>query len=198
MKGFAVLETVSHDEFKEFARNQLAKKGFYKKAYHVALLVSCTLFSAAAGFGTVLYVAEQEATYLVQILLGLIFSLTLLIVLHELLHGLAYKLAGANKVYFGAILSKFVFFAGSDQEVFNGKQYKFIALFPFLCITIAGLIGALVWPEYLTFFLSVLCTHTLFCGGDFAIMNFTHQYDLRKIHTYDSRKKKETYFFLKD
>lgn len=198
MEGYTLLETISHDAFKEFAKDQLAKKGIYKKVYHAVLLISCGLLAAAAGFGAVLYFVEREASYLVQILLGLIFSLTLLIVIHELLHAAAYKLAGAKNVYFGAVLSKFVFFAGSDKEVFNGSRYKFIALFPFLCITICSLTGMIVWPEYLTFFITLVCIHTLFCGGDFAILNYIQQFDPRRIHTSDSREKKETYFFLKD
>ena len=187
---------VTHEDFKAFMKAQLKQKGFYKTAYTITLMVTGFLFFAAVGYAISVFAIAQEVAPLLQLATGLIFCFSLLIVLHELLHALAYKVVGAKKVYFGAMLSKFVFFAGSDQEKFNGTKYRFIALFPFLSITCAGLLLILFFPEYFLFSLTILFFHTLFCGGDFAVLNFIGKYDLRKFYTYDSRQTRETYFYL--
>ncbi len=192
-----IIATVSHQEFKAFAKEQMAKEGGYKKFFTIALLVTAFGFSASAGYATVLFFVEDVWFYLLQIGLGFLFSLSLLLIIHELLHGIAYKIVGAKKVYFGAVLSQFVFYAGSDQEEFNGRKFRLIAIFPFAVITGLGLLSLLLFPQYFFFTLTALFFHTLFCSGDFAILNFMQQYDLDQIHTSDSKSKEETYYYLK-
>lgn len=198
MNEHLLLEKVKHDDIKEFSKNQLAEKGIFKSLYIISLFVTAFLLAGVIGYGVSMLIFEQETiTNLIQIIPGLLFSFTLLIIFHELIHGLAYKLVGAKKVYFGAMLSKFVFYAGSDQETFNGFQYRFIAISPFITVNTIGIIALIVLPEYLVFTLTVLFIHTLFCGGDFAMLNFIQKHDLSKIHTCDSREKRETYYYLK-
>lgn len=199
MNEHMLLEKVKHDDIKEFSKNQLAEKGFFKSLYTISLFVTAFLLAGVVGYAVSMLIFEQETiTNLIQIIPGLLFSFTLVIIFHELIHGLAYKLVGAKKVYFGAMLSKFVFYAGSDQETFNGFQYRFIAISPFITVNTIGIIALIVAPEYFVFTLTVLFIHTLFCGGDFAMLNFIQKHDLSKIHTRDSREKRETYYYLKE
>lgn len=193
-----LVKKVSHEKFKDLCKEQLSEKGFYKNAYAAFLMGFGFLFAAALGFGVAIMVLAQEFTVLIQVGIGVLFSFTFLIILHELLHGLAYKLIGAKNVYFGAILAKFLFYAASDQEEFNGVHYRFVALFPFFSITVATLLLALLRPEYIPFVLTVAFIHTLFCGGDFAVVNFVRKYDLKNIYAYDSKEKGETYFYFKE
>lgn len=192
-----LITKVSHQEFKAFAKEQLDKEGGYKKIFTIALLLTAFGFSGSAAYATALFFFEDVWFYLLQIGLGFLFSLSLLLIIHELLHGIAYKIAGAKKVYFGAVLSQFVFYAGSDQEEFNGRQFRLIAIFPVSVITGLGLLSLLLVPQYLFFTLTVLFIHTLFCSGDFAILNFMLQYNLDEIYTTDSNAKEETYYYLK-
>lgn len=193
-----LIKKVAHNKFKEFAKEQMADKGLYRNAYVAFLIGFGFLFAVAVGYGVSLMFLAQEFTVIIQVTTGVLFCFTILIILHELLHGLAYKLSGAKNVYFGAIFSKFLFYAGSDQEEFNGTRYRFVALFPFVIITGVSLLMLLLYSEYIPFGLAVLFVHTLFCGGDFAAANFIAKHDLKKIHTYDSREKGETYFYFKD
>lgn len=195
MEKDILLKKIGHDEFKTFAREQIAKEGFYKRVYSTFLFLSGFLFFACTGYGISLFILDEKITFPIQLATGILFCFTLLIVLHELLHGIAYKLMGAKKIYFGAILSQFIFYAGSDQERFDGRKFRFIALFPFVCILMLGLICLLLFPEYFLIILTVLFIHTIFCGGDFAVLNFMEQYKLSEIYTFDSREKRETYFY---
>lgn len=197
MKEDILLKKIPHNEFKAFAKVELAKKRIYKHVFYTFFIISGFAFFAGLGYGGALFFIDEQIKYPIQIALGLIFCFTILIIVHELLHGLAYKLVGAKKVYFGAVLSQFIFYAGSDQEKFNGTKFRFVALFPFASILVLGLISLLLFPEYFLFTCTVLFMHTLFCSGDFAVMNFMQQYDLKQIYTYDSREKKETYFYQK-
>lgn len=192
-----ILKKISHREFKEFAKTQLAKEGGYRRFFNIFLLVAAFSFSGSLGYAVALFFLEDVWFYLFQIGLGFLFSFSLLLVIHELLHGIAYKITGAKKVYFGAVLSQFVFYAGSDQEEFNGRQFRLIAIFPFAVITGSAILSLFLLPQYFFFTFTVLFIHTLFCSGDFAILNFMQQYDLDEIHTCDSKEKEETYYYLK-
>lgn len=197
MKDHRLLEKVKHDDVKEFAKNKLAEKGVFKSVYVTSLMVTGFLFAAAVGYGISILIFSGETALIIQVIPGLLFSFTILIILHELIHAFGYKLSGAKSVYFGAIPSKFVFYAGSDQEVLNGHQYRFIAILPFATISTICLIALIGWPEYFVFTLTILFVHTAFCGGDFAMLNFIQKYNLSEIQTYDHREKRETYFYLK-
>lgn len=196
MKDYRLLKQVAHDDIDEFIENQLAEKGFYKMVYTTSLVVTVLSSAAAVAHGIKILILTKGLKPLIQIVPGFLFSFTLLILFHELLHALAYKLVGAKRVYFGAPQSKSGFYAGSDQEAFNGIQFRFIALSPFITISMTGLIALLILPQYFIFVLTVLLIHTLFCGGDFATLNFMHKHDLSKIHTYNSREKRVIYYYL--
>lgn len=190
-----LLEKVTHDEFKEFAKTELAKEGFYQKVYSITLILTSLSFCAGVGYGLALFFLSDQIFHLIHIVAGLAFCFTVLIISHELLHALAYKLVGAKQVYFGANLSQFLFYAASDGEKFSGRQFRFIALFPFLTVLAAGVVCLITLPQYFLFTLTALFIHSVFCGGDFAVLNYINQYDLDEVYTFDVKEKKETYFY---
>lgn len=198
MKNQQLLQKISHSDFKTFAKEAMIRNGVYKRLYIFFLSIFGLSFCACLGYCSVFVFTEGKTTYLIQFLLALFFCFSFLIILHELLHGLAYKLVGARKVYFGAKLSQFVFYAGCDDQKFNGVQFRLIALFPFVCISLLGLAALFLFPSYFLFTITVLGLHTLCCSGDFAVMNYIQQYDLKKVFTYDLKAEETTYFYLKE
>lgn len=198
MREDTLVKEFCYDDFKEFLKEEIRKKGLYKRIYAGSVIITGLAFFAAFGFGIAQAVIKEEFFYPAQLLAGLAFSFSLLIVVHELIHGVAYKMVGAKKVYFGAMLSKLIFFAASDQEKFNGVQFRFIALAPFISLLVAGVSGLLVVPQYFLFILTILFAHSFFCVGDFAVLNFMQQYELKKLYTYDSRSERKTYFYLRE
>src|SRR5665648_101192 len=72
------------------------------------------------------------------------FSFTLLIFIHELLHGFAFLLLGFKKISFGGDIRKFVFYAQADQQVLSRHEFYFLALFPLVTIKAVTIAAILV------------------------------------------------------
>lgn len=194
MDNYTLLQEVKHSEFKAFAQTQMKHKGFYQKVYNIALIVVSLLFIASAGYSVALMILKDTLFYVLQIILGLLASFSFLIVLHELFHAIAYKIKGANRLYFGFQPSKFLFYAASDNDKFTGKQFKFIALFPFTCITFLLLCLLTLFPQYFLFIFTILFIHHIFCGADFAVANYLQKHGANQMLTFDSKEKETTYF----
>jgi hypothetical protein len=194
MDGYSVFKEVKHNEFKSFAQDQVDQESFYQKVYNLSLILVALLFIGGLGYSLTLFFIEENLFYMLQTVAGILFSFSLLIILHELLHAIAYKIKGADNLYFGAQISKFLFYAASDEERFTGDQYKFIALFPFVSIAALSGMLLLVFPQYFQFIFSVLFIHHIFCGADFAVISFLQKHGLANVLTFDSREKQTTYF----
>lgn len=195
-EDWELLKKVSHAEIKPFVKECLEVKGFYKNFYLAIMLVSIIFLTGLISFLITRYIRTGETIGLFQFVLALLFSFSLLIVLHELLHAAAYKLKGATKIYFGANIKKFIFYAGSDLHIINGKAFRVVALFPFITVFLTTLFLSLIFSDLRIFFITICALHNLFCGGDFAMLNYIDQYSPTKIITYDSKKLKESYFYI--
>ncbi|XLS29735.1 DUF3267 domain-containing protein [Flavobacteriaceae bacterium M23B6Z8] len=196
--NWKLLKTVSHDEIKPFIKECLEVKGSYKTFYLIVMLISLSFLVGLISYFITKFIRTGEFTGSKQLLLAFAFSFTALIVIHELLHALAYKLKGANRIYFGADVKKFIFYAGSDLHLIDGKAFRIVALFPFITIALLTLSLSVLISDLALFFLTVFALHNLFCGGDFAMLNYMAQFSLDKITTFDSKKAKESYFYLTD
>lgn len=129
---------------------------------------------------------------------GVILCFSVLIIIHEWIHGLAYKIFGAPKISYGGNLKKFYFFAAADQFVINENQLKIIALAPFVVISLFCLIALFFVNIPFSFMvISILLTHTTLCGGDFGMLNYLSLNDAYPLYTYDDIPKKTSWFFHK-
>jgi hypothetical protein len=128
---------------------------------------------------------------------SILFSLTILVVLHELLHALAFILLGKRDIGFGAQMRKFMFYAEANRQVLNRKQMLIVAFAPIVVIGLASiLVTALTFPNPFSMFgLGVFAIHFSFCSGDIAIAS----YFLREtgLYTYDDRSKNTTFYYKK-
>ncbi len=131
--------------------------------------------------------------------LALLLLLTLIIVLHEAVHGLAYLMVGAKRVSFGMNLQEFYFYAIADRFVLSRPAFVFVALAPFIVIS-ALLIGGLfcIGTEWKWLFYSLLFFHSGACVGDFAMLAFYEKHrEFSELLTYDDRKEGLSYFYVK-
>ncbi len=128
---------------------------------------------------------------------GIFFSLTLLILVHEALHGLAYKLIGAPHIYFGGNWRKLYFYALADRFVVGKQAFFFVALTPFVLITLASLVSIFTWADaYWRWVLwGGLLMHTPNCLGDIYLMNFFLRSGPGPVYTYDDADEKKAWFF---
>jgi hypothetical protein len=195
--GYVRSDELNHDDLTSFLKEKNQKsKGFFTYAFVVLLFIPIPILSYFFTY----YVLQDQLTFMNALLscllgVGLVF---LFIPIHELLHALAYKLVGADNISFLANLKKFYFAAIADQSVLNVKEFKIVALFPFLTVIIgAAFILPFVNEFWWLALLSFVSLHTLFCGGDFSLLNFMQRNKSKGMLTFDDRRNKKTYFYVK-
>lgn len=121
------------------------------------------LFSFISDFLPTINVAEY------RVILGgilLIIFMFVIIIVHELIHGLFFKIfTPNNKVNFG--FKNGFAYAGSFDSIYNKGKYAIIILMPFVIITIA-LISAYILGWLPSFHFQLLAgIHAGMCTGDF-------------------------------
>ena len=132
--------------------------------------------------------------------LGTLLVFTVLIVVHEAIHGIAYKLMGAPAVSYGVNWRKFYFYAVADRFVAGRKDFIFVAIAPFVVVSVVMIILSFFVPLELKWVLfSVLFMHTGACAGDFAMLGFYEQNrHFSEMLTFDDVNRKISYFYVKD
>ena len=129
---------------------------------------------------------------------GGIFGSLLLIPIHEYLHALAYKYLGATRTSFDANLKKLYFMAIADQFVMDRNEFRIVAMTPFAVISFLCLVLFIFSTDLWTYaILGMLLTHTLFCSGDFALLNYFEIYKDKELVTYDDKSERMSYFYEK-
>jgi len=195
---FELIAELNHKQIKEFVVDQLSEGGWLVKSY---LIYQLTMLVLGAFIVTcaVIFAFESNSAPLYFIIAAFTFCLSLLIILHELLHGAAIKFTGAPKVNYGAYIRKFIFYAEADQYVLNKNQFALIALAPFVVIKTITILGSILFfQEPLVFsFVFVMCAHSLFCAGDIGLLSLFYKYDDAEIYTYDVRAEKKSFYFKK-
>jgi hypothetical protein len=128
---------------------------------------------------------------------AIVFSLTLLVLIHELLHAFALMMTGARRIRFGAVRGRFIFFAVAHLHVMGKKAYVLVALTPLVVVQVAAVAGTVFWlsDPFVYFFLILMSMHSLFCAGDIALITLFHRFSGREVFTYDNFTEKTSYFF---
>lgn len=193
--GYTEKAILSHTELIVFLRPYLFKANPYIIFYHVATFLPLAIFISSIG----LQVAKHQYDWdmLSHFFYG--FSIAfLLIPIHEGLHGLAYKYLGAPKVSYGANLRKFVFFALADKYVVDYREFRIVALTPFVVITlITSILYALSSIYWGYTCLGLIFVHSMCCGGDFGLLSYFWEHRNKTIVTYDDVEQKVSYFYEK-
>ncbi len=197
--SYSLLLMLHHDEILPFVEKQITSKTVTIRTYLglnilllaiILLVATLDIWHGQASFWEVMKFFG----------LGAILVFIILIPVHEGLHGLAYKLAGAPKISFGANWRMFYFYAVADQFVTNKKSFIFIALLPFAVISILTLSFLFFVPIAMKWvMLGVLFMHTAACAGDFAMLSFYEQNrHVKELLTYDDVAQKRSYFYVRE
>ena len=107
---FELLAEVSHQKLREFVVEQIREEKHIIRIYSIYQVIMMLIFVYFLTRGIVLAI-KGHPELISTIGLAILFSFSVLIVFHELLHALAYLLTGARKISFGVILKKFIFYA---------------------------------------------------------------------------------------
>lgn len=128
--------------------------------------------------------------------IGMILLPLACIPLHEFLHVVPYYFSGARKIRVGMDIKQYLFYVTAHRHVATPRQFRIIAMIPFILISLALIFLILIIPGLWKWSLSLfLFVHTTMCAGDFALMNFYYMKKGRKIFTWDDADRKIAYFY---
>lgn len=194
---YELLAEPEHDEIKSFVLSQLEKGGWLVKGFMVyqAAMVLLGLFIITLA---VVFSFKGNLEPLWYSVGTVTFCVTVLVIIHELLHGIAIKITGAKNVRYGAYFKKFIFYAEADRHVFNRSQFTFVALAPLVVVKLITLIGIIIFFNHplVYVFSLIMSIHSLFCAGDIGLLSVfysTHS----EVFTFDIKEDRKSYYFRK-
>lgn len=125
---YELIARVHHDQIRDFVVDQVVED---KKLVPAYMVYQSLMFLSGLFFLTraVILAWKGDAGALTVALLALLFSFTLLVVIHELLHGLALMLAGAPASDTGKP-PEIHFYAEADRFVLGRPAFLFVAFTP--------------------------------------------------------------------
>lgn len=193
---FELIAKLNHQQIKDFVMQQLSENGTIIKTYMVYQIVM-VLIGIFFFTRSIVLAFQSSAIQLYYSLAALVFSFSVLIVIHELLHGIALKFSGAKRISFGGYLKKFIFYAEADQFVINRKQFAFIALAPLFAVKLITLVGIIFFFNQPVFYflIFVMSAHSLFCAGDIGLLSVFYKHKNSEIFTFDVKAEKTSYFY---
>lgn len=189
--GYKVNKVLEHQHLVAFVRSYLFRRDplmvFYW-LFNLLVLVMALVLLLRVGL---------DMDFLVDFFLGLgVFFL--LIPLHEWIHGLGYRMAGAPQVSYKVIWRQLVFYAMADRFVVRKKAFVGMALAPFVVINSCLLMLLAFGPQsFHGYILGVLFMHTSGCAGDFALVSYFHSHWQQDPLTFDDVPAQKTYFLVK-
>jgi hypothetical protein len=193
---YELMAQLNHQQIKEFVIEQLTESSKIIKIYMIyqVLMIMIGMFFFTRS---IVLAFKDYSMPLFYSLAALVFCFSVLIVIHELLHGIALKLSGAPKISFGGYLKKFVFYAEADQFVINRKQFAFIALTPLFAVKLITLIGIIFLfnQPVLYFLIFIMSSHSLFCAGDIGLYSVFLKLKNVEVFTFDVKAEKTSYFY---
>ena len=193
---FELIAQLNHREIKEFVIRQLTANGKMVRIFMVyqVFMVLLGIFFLTRSIVPAFNGNIQPLFYTGA---ALIFSFSILVVIHESLHGMALKLTGAKKIAFGGYLRKFIFYAEADRHVLNRRQFALVALTPLIVVKAATLAGVILFVHQpvFYFFILIMSTHSLFCAGDIGLLSLFYQFKGTDVYTFDVKEEKRSYYY---
>lgn len=121
----------------------------------------------------------------------------LLVPLHELIHGWLFRWYGAKDVRYGVVWKKLMFYAVAHGFAVNYKQFRYIALAPFVVISLLLIAAFLLvsGTPAKALLLGALVFHTLCCVGDFGLCAYLYRLRHRQPLSFDDADQNVTYFY---
>ena len=192
--GFVLMEKLDHPQVTLLVREYLRKATGAAMAYTAINILILAI--VAVMFWMEIESGRATVGELVtRLAYGMAIAFAL-VPIHELIHGLAYKGLGAPRTSYAVNIRKFSFLAMADHFVASRREFRIIALAPFVTITLAGLAVFLIAELPVRFMvLGMVMTHTAFCSGDFGLLSYFEYHGHRDPVTYDDQASGLTLFY---
>ncbi|WP_372774587.1 DUF3267 domain-containing protein [Mangrovibacterium sp.] len=194
---FELLQVIDHRRIKTFIYDQLREPTRLMRIYGIYQVLMILLVGFLVGRAFILAL-DDEFEPLLYVGGALIFASTVLVVMHELIHALAYWMNGVRKLKAGAVWRKFIFYVAADRQVVDALVFLRVALAPFVLVKLICIIGVLwFWSLPVCYFFgSIMCIHSLFCAGDMAMLDFYQKHRGKEIFNFDDLKQGKTFFYF--
>lgn len=186
------LQDLDHNEMVPFLLDNLKNRNPINAAFKhgTMLLIALILFIWIGQWNTSLFFAGLGV--------GLIFTFTAGLILHELLHLLVYKILGAKKTRLKALWDQGAVAAVADQFVVSEKEFYWLAFTPFTVLTTAGLVALFTTTGWIFYSVSFfLIIHATACIGDFSLAGYMYENRNREIYTFDDVDNDKSYFYVR-
>ncbi|HHM21732.1 MAG TPA: DUF3267 domain-containing protein [Bacteroidetes bacterium] len=197
--SYSLLLVLPHDDILSFLSKYLHANTLTMRVYFGLLLLLAAIQVSVAALDV--HSGQLDFWALLKYFcIGALPGFLVLVPLHEGLHGLAYKLSGAGKISFGVNWRFFYFYAVADRFVASRRVFVFVALFPFIVISLLLIIPLFFVPLPCKWVLmGALFLHTTACAGDFAMMAFYEHYrQAKELLTFDVVAEKRSYFYVRE
>ncbi len=190
---------LKHSEIKNFIVTEVEKQSIWARIANMYQITGLLAFMLGLFKAFMPFFTKREGIYLFWLVLGLVFTFTLLIITHELIHALAYRYVGARNLSFGMNIRKFMFYVQADKQVLNYKQFKIVALAPVVSVAIVSILGMIIFYNHAAFyfFIPIFAFHSVFCGGDFGLLCIFANRSDKEILTFDIKSEEKIYFYAK-
>lgn len=146
--GFVLLDVLNYDSILYFSRKYIRKNTRSMIFFYIFLIGTFILLVGAMIYGMITH-NRAFLGILKQYFYGLIISFSIIIPIHEIVHGMVYVLLGAKKILFGAEIKQFAFYAVADEFVTGRTGFYLLAISPFIVISLlnlAGFFSLVEWP----------------------------------------------------
>ena len=192
--GFEKVLTLSYTEIAPFVISQLKRFSLPMALIWTTVALSLSL---SAWFWPGLRYPTDDPQVIRGLSAGLLLIPLLVIPVHEGLHLIPFRLAGARDIRIGADLRQGIFYVTAHRFVAGRRLFSIVAMTPFLTIT-AGIIIAIVFcPHWWKWVMAMsLTVHTTMCAGDAALLGYMSGFRNREVCTWDDADKKEAYFYV--
>ena len=191
---YKLLKTLRYSEILDFIFENISFKNassFFYFFYNIVTIIILTGFC-------ILFYQSGFNNFFRYLLGGITAGSILVIPVHELIHGITYKLLGAPKINFGADFKQMLFYVAADKFVLNRNGFYLVAISPFFVINIFTIILLLNFSIPLIISgLSFLLLHNIMCIGDFALVSYFKRFRDKDLFTYDDHKEMTSYIFEK-
>ncbi|MCX6332998.1 MAG: DUF3267 domain-containing protein [Bacteroidia bacterium] len=190
---FRQIQAIAYSDLVSFVLEYLGRKTWLMISYW-SLCIILSGLALTVRIHIVGYFPVKEI--LLHSLLGFIIFPILMIPVHEFMHVIPFWLTGAKRIRVGADLKQYIFYVTAHRHVIKACQFRFVALVPFIIISVALIFLIFYMPGLWKWSLSVLLfVHATMCAGDFAMLNFYYINKHRKIYTWDDADEKMAYFY---
>ncbi len=192
--GYEKVLTLHYEEIAPFVISRLTR--FSMPMASIWITAAVSLFLSAWFWPGLRYPADDP-----QLIRGVVAALIviplLMIPVHEVLHLIPFRLAGARDIRLGADLRQGIFYVTAHRFVAGRRLFTVVALAPFVTITAGILIAIVFCPVWWKWVLAMsLTVHTTMCAGDAALLGFIYGFRNREAYTWDDADRKEAYFYV--